>query len=87
MGMVMWEVPTMTTVKLDSKRRATIAHGKPGQVMAVTENGDGSITLTPVKPDVKEAFPRGSLRKHVQEMNRQWDGVRLPVPSAADLPE
>jgi hypothetical protein len=53
-GPIWWEVPTVVTVKLDNKKRATIAQGKPGQVMAVTDNGDGSVTLTPVKPDVKK---------------------------------
>ena len=71
----------MITVKLDNKKRATIAQGKPGQVMAVTDNGDGSVTLTPVKEDAKEPFPPGSLREHVNELNRMWKGVKLKVPA------
>jgi len=37
---------------------------KTGQVFAYANNGDGSVTLTPVQPEAKERFPRGSLLKY-----------------------
>jgi hypothetical protein len=81
----------MVTVKLDSKKRATIAAGKPGQVMAVTDNGDGSVTLTPVKPETKEPFPPGckAMKGIVDRLNKEWAGVKItvPVPSREDFPD
>jgi hypothetical protein len=82
------EVSHMTTVTVDDRKRVRLPDAKPGQVLAIQDNGDGSVTLRPVnKADAKERFPRGSLRKLVDEMNREWKGVKLPVPSVSDLPD
>jgi len=70
----------MTTATVDDRKRVRLPDAKPGQVLAIRDNGDGSITLIPVKPDTKEPFPRGSLRKLVDEMNREWHGVKPVVP-------
>ncbi len=51
----------MHTLTIDDKRRIRLPAGKPGDVLAYQENGDGSVTLTPVKADTKEPFPEGSL--------------------------
>jgi hypothetical protein len=55
----------MVINKVDSKKRLVIPQAKPGQYLSITDNGDGSTTLTPVKPDTKEPFPPGSLLKYM----------------------
>ena len=74
----------MITVKLDNKKRATIAQGKPGQVMAVTDNGDGSITLTPVQ------VPQGrAIRLKWAKDRRTFvmpDGARVELPETGSDP-
>jgi hypothetical protein len=45
----MWDIPTVVTAKFDDRKRVLIPQGKPGQVVAIIENGDGTITLSPVK--------------------------------------
>jgi hypothetical protein len=53
----------MVTLKADDRSRVKLPGVKPGQVFALDDHGDGSITLTLVKkPERKEAFPRGSLK-------------------------
>lgn len=40
----------MITTKADNRKRVLVPQVKPGEVYAVRENGDGSFTLTMVKP-------------------------------------
>jgi len=46
----MWDIPRVITTKADDRKRVVVPHVKPGQVYDVQANGDGSITLTPLKP-------------------------------------
>jgi hypothetical protein len=55
------------TITADSTQRVRIPDAKPGQVFAYNHNGDGSVTLTPVKDEAKEPFPEGSLKYLVTE--------------------
>ena len=73
----------MVTVKADNRRRVQIPGIKPGQIIAFEDQGNGVRVLTEVKKDVKEAFPRGSLLKYVDEMNKEWTGVakKMKVPT------
>ena len=70
----------MVTLKADDRRRVQIPTAEPGQVFAFESQADGSVTLTPVKAERKEPFPRGSLIKEVENMNRDWRGVKPVVP-------
>jgi len=38
------------TTKADHRKRVLVPQAEPGQVYAVGENADGSLTLTAVKP-------------------------------------
>ena len=68
----MGEIHLMTTVTVDDRKRVRIPDAKPGQVFALENKGDGSVTLTPVKVESRERFPRGSLKKYITaESNRQ----------------
>ena len=50
----------MTTVTADERKRVRIPDAQPGQVFTCVNNGNGSYTLTPIQPETKERFPRGS---------------------------
>ena len=39
----------MKTAKVDDRKRVLIPQAKPGQILAIQDNGDGTITLAPVK--------------------------------------
>lgn len=54
----------MKTVKADERKRVRIPAATPGQVFVYDYSGNGTITLTPVKPSEKEPFPPGSLAKY-----------------------
>jgi len=44
------DIPRVITTKADNRKRVVVPQATPGQVYAVRENGDGSLTLTVVKP-------------------------------------
>ncbi|HZQ48523.1 MAG TPA: hypothetical protein VFC07_16015 [Verrucomicrobiae bacterium] len=54
----------MVTVKADNQRRVQLPDIKAGQIFALENHGDGTITLTVVKAETKEPFPKGSLLKY-----------------------
>jgi len=54
----------MKTVTVDDQKRVRIPDAKPRQVFAYINNGDGTFTLTLVKAEAREPFPRGSLLKY-----------------------
>ena len=75
----------MKTLTADKYKRVRIPDAKPQQVFAYANNGDGSFTLTVVKADRKEVFPRGSLLKYfTPEKNKEelelLAGCSLEVP-------
>jgi bifunctional DNA-binding transcriptional regulator/antitoxin component of YhaV-PrlF toxin-antitoxin module len=49
------------TAKVDNRRRVMVP-AKPGQVLEVLENADGTITLSPVKSNVRKAGILDGLR-------------------------
>jgi hypothetical protein len=62
----------MHTVVADKWKRVHIPDAAPKQLFAYTNNGDGTRTLTEVKAEVKERFPRGSLLKYfTPEKNKE----------------
>ena len=55
----------MKTLTVDDQKRIRIPDAKPRQVFAYENHGNGTITLTEVKVERKERFPRGSLVKYL----------------------
>jgi len=53
------------TLTVDSSKRIRIPDAKPKQVFAYENHGNGTITLTQVKAELKQRFPRGSLLKYL----------------------
>lgn len=61
-----WEIPTVHTLIVDSKKRVRLPHAEPNQVYAYELQGEGQFVLTRVaKAEPPETFPRGSLRKYL----------------------
>ena len=62
----------MKTLTVDAYKRVRIPDVAPRTKFAYQNNGDGTITLTVVKAEAKERFPRGSLKKYVTpERNKE----------------
>ena len=72
----MREIARMTTLTVDDTKRILIPDAEPRQVFAYTHNGDGTITLAPVKAEREELFPRGSL---VNYMTPERDAEQLAI--------
>jgi hypothetical protein len=71
----------MKTLTVDAHKRVRIPDAKPGQVFAYEKNG-GQVTLTEVKADRKEPFPRGSLLKY---LTKERDAEQLAILSGCVL--
>jgi len=76
----------MKTAIVDDKHRIRIPSFKPGQVLAYQDNGNGTVTLTPVKPDIKEPFPRGSL-KHLCTAGRNKELEQIAKATIIGVPK
>ena len=75
----------MKTLKVDAHKRVRIADLKPGQVVAYSNNGDDTFTLTVLKTKERLAFPPGSLARYfTDEKNKEelalLAGCSLEVP-------
>jgi hypothetical protein len=72
----------MITLKADDRSRVKLPGIKPGQVFAFEDQGNGVRVLTEVKKAVREAFPRGSLLKYVDEWNKEFAPIvkKMKVP-------
>ena len=55
----------MKALTVDDQKRIRIPDAKPRQVFAYENHGNGTITLTEVKAERKDRFPRGSLVKYL----------------------
>lgn len=54
----------MKTLAVDKYQRVRLPDAKGGQRLAYINHGNGSFTLTLVKAETEEAFPKGSLLKY-----------------------
>ena len=55
----------MKTLTVDDQKRIRIPDARPRTKFAYENHGDGTITLTEVRAEPREAFPPGSLAKYV----------------------
>lgn len=55
----------MKTLTVDDYQRIRLPDVKPRTKFAYEKLGDGTHTLTEVKAEAKEPFPRGSLLKYL----------------------
>jgi hypothetical protein len=61
LGLMMWEIPTMTTTA-DSRKRVILAAAKPGDRFDVQVSPDGAFILRRLKP-VADQPVKGRLKK------------------------
>ncbi len=55
----------MKPLIVDDQKRIRIPDARPRQVFAYENHGNGTLTLTEVKAERKQRFPRGSLIKYL----------------------
>lgn len=72
------EITAVPAVTAEKYKRVLLPDAKPQQVFAYANAGDGSIMLTPVKAERKEAFPRGSLLQYFTPERNKEELERLP---------
>jgi len=77
-----WEITAVKTLTVDDQKRIRIPDAKPRQVFAYANNGDGTLSLTLVKAEAREPFPRGSLLKY---FTPEKDKEELPLLSGCSL--
>jgi hypothetical protein len=83
-----WEIPIMKTLTADSAKRVRIPDAKPHQVFSYENHGNGTITLTVVKAEAKQKFPRGSLTKYFTgKLGRERDELELSLLKGTVGPE
>jgi hypothetical protein len=94
----MWDNPIMITAKADDRKRLVLPQVKPGQVYVVTDNADGTITLSPVvtrgrKPGILDGL-KPLTNKEAEQLyktpNPEFDGLEahcahLPTERPDDL--
>ncbi len=62
----------MKTLTVDDHKRIRIPDARPRTKYAYENHGDGTITLTEVRPEPRDPFPPGSLTKYLTpERNRE----------------
>jgi len=63
----LWEIIAVKTLTVDSQQRIQIPDAPPDTVFTYENHGNGTITLTVVKTEPKQRFPKGSLAKYLTE--------------------
>lgn len=76
----MWDNPTMTTARVDSKKRVLLPNGKPGEVYEVQQQDDGRVLL--VRMEIPKAAQRLSRKACLEAMT---NGPLRPVISWEEL--
>lgn len=76
----------MKTLTVDAHKRIRIPDAKPKAVFSYENRSDGTITLTPVKAEAKERFPRGSLLKYLTP-ERDKEQLALLKGCSLEIPE
>jgi hypothetical protein len=55
----------MKTLTVDDQKRIRIPDARPRTKFAYENHGNGKITLTEVRAEPREPFPKGSLLQHI----------------------
>jgi hypothetical protein len=70
----------MKTLIVDAAKRIRIPDAKPHQVFSYENHGDGTITLTEVKAERRQRFPKGSLTKYFTgKLGRERDELETKL--------
>lgn len=77
----MWDNPTMSTARVDSKKRVLLPNSKPGEVYDIQQQDDGRVVL--VRLEAPKPAPRMSRKACLEAMNESpltptlsWEQLR-----------
>lgn len=64
----MWDNPTMSTAKVDSKKRILLPNGKPGDIFEIQQQAEGCLLLVRLeKPEPAERMSRKACIEAMQK--------------------
>ncbi len=77
----MWDSPTMSTSKLDAKKRIVLPNGKPGDIFDIQQQDDGRYLLVrlekPLRPDrISKAACLEAMREAPLRPTMTWEELR-----------
>ena len=77
----MWEYPTISTSRVDSKKRVVVPSGKPGEVYDVQRQSEGRLLLVRLKrPERGEPMSKkgclAAMRKAPLRPRMGWEQLR-----------
>jgi bifunctional DNA-binding transcriptional regulator/antitoxin component of YhaV-PrlF toxin-antitoxin module len=77
----LWDNPTMSTAKMDSKRRIVLPSGQPGDLFEIQEQGDGRFVVIRLqRPELPEPMSREACLRAMDEaplrLSMSWDQLR-----------
>ena len=77
----MWDIPTMSTSKVDTKKRIVLPGGRPGDVFDIQQQAEGRFLLIRLeKPERSERMTkkacREALRKAPLRPTMPWEKLR-----------
>lgn len=81
MGLILWDNPTMSTFKVDTKKRIVLPNGRPGDVFDIQQQADGRFLLIKLeKPERTERMTRKAcmeaMRKAPLRPTMPWERLR-----------
>ena len=77
----MWDNPTMSTYKVDTKKRIVLAAGRPGDVFDIQQQAEGRFLLIRLeKPERAERMSKRAcveaMRKAPLQPTMTWETLR-----------
>ena len=77
----MWDIPTMSTSKVDTKKRIVLPVGRPGDVFDIQQQAEGRFLLIRLeKPERSERMTKKAcmeaLRKAPLRPTMPWEKLR-----------
>ena len=77
----MWDIPTMSTFKVDTKKRIVLPGGRPGDVFDIQEQAEGRFLLIRLeKPKRSERMSKvaciDAMRKAPLRPTMKWKKLR-----------
>ena len=77
---VKWDNPTMSTTRLDSKKRLVLPNGRPGEVFDIQQQAEGRFLLVRLeKPPARRISKKACLaamRKAPLRLTMTWEELR-----------
>ena len=77
----MWDIPTMSTYSVDTKKRIVLPGGRPGDVFDIQQQAEGRFLLIRLeKPERSERMSKkacmGAMRKAPLRLTLAWEKLR-----------